>query len=107
MESKPTLSVGPSSVFHLAIGFVVGSIVVGASWLTTRESPPSSNAVHDVTVSYMYETDPGSASGSSDEPVKTIQFHPGYVVITAMSGDSTLFAVDRLRRFQFKPSEFK
>jgi hypothetical protein len=104
MKSKQPSSPGNASVFYLACGFVAGAIVVGSSWLTTRKSTPSPDAVHDVTVTYMYETDPGSASGSNDQFVKSIKFHPSYVVMTGASGDSTLFAVDRLREFHYKPA---
>jgi hypothetical protein len=113
MKSKNPLSFGSSPVLLLAVGFLAGAVVVGsvgaiatgAGWLTWRESVTSSNVVHNVTVSYMYETNPGSASGSKDLSVESIQFHPGYVVITQASGHGSLFAVDRLRNFQFAPTK--
>ena len=113
MESKKPLSSGSSPVFLLTVGFIAGAVVVGSvaaiatgsGRLTRRESATSSDVVHNVTVSYMYETDPGTASGSNDLPVESIQFYPGYVVITQKSGHSSLFAVDRLRKFQFAPTK--
>lgn len=104
MESQQSPNPSSSPIVHLAIGFVAGAIVVGSSWLTTRESTPSPNVVRDVTVTYMYETDPGSAGGNNDKPVDSIEFYPGYVVITEDTGRSNLFAVDRLRTFHFEPT---
>lgn len=104
MESNQPSNPGPSSILHLGIGFIVGAIFVGFGWLATRVSPSSANVVRDVSISYMYETDPGSASGSNAEPVDSIQFHPGYVVVTGPGGRSRLFAVDRLRKFHFEPN---
>jgi hypothetical protein len=97
----------------LTVGFVAGAVVVGsigaiaigAGWVTRYQSVTSFDVVYNVTVSYMYETDPGSATGSKDMPVESIKFHPGYVVITQASGHSSLFAVDRLRTFQFAPTK--
>ena len=68
---------------------------------TPDVSPP---IVHDVTVSYMYETDPGTAEGNESKRVASIQFFPGYVVIASPTGECELFSVDRLRRFSFTPT---
>lgn len=107
MKSETPRS-GFSPIFHLTIGFVIGAIVVGSSWLATQDtaSPPN-NVVHDVTVSYMYETEPGNVAGNNDQAVGSIQFHPGYVVITGTTGSSRLLAVDRLRNLKFSPTDTK
>ena len=61
--------------------------------------------VHDVTVSYLYETEPGRATGHESQPVKSIRFFPGYVVLALPSGECELFAVDRLRRFSYAATD--
>ena len=112
MESNNSQASGSSPTFLLILGFIAGGLLVGsaaviattAGWLRPGESDSAPTVVQNVTVSYMYETDPGSASGNNDLPVESIQFHPGYVVVTRSSGDSSLFAVDRLRNFQFSPT---
>jgi hypothetical protein len=95
------------------IGLVAGAAVLGslattAIVLMERDEPDSNaytNVVHDVTLSYMYETDPGSASGTNGMKVESIQFHPGYVVVTGELGQSSVFAVERLRSFHFRPAD--
>jgi hypothetical protein len=52
----------------------------------------------------MYETSSNTAAGSEAMSVDSIQFYPGYVVITDEGGISRLFAVDRLRKFSFQPA---
>ena len=84
----------------LALGFVLGLIVAGACWLMTRQ--PAIPHVNKVTVDYVYESDPGSASGYNGMQVDSLQFFPGYVVITDTQGKSTLLAADRLRSFSFR-----
>ena len=88
------------------MGFVAGAVVVGACWLATRrpETEPL-NIVRNVTVDYMYETDPGSASGHRDLEVATVEFLPGYVVLTDSGGTAQLLAVNRLRRFNYRPTK--
>ena len=91
-----------SPVVLVSIGFLLGAVVVGALWLSSRPSDTPRNAiVRDVTVNYMYETDPGSASGQNDLAVESVEFLPGYVVVTDNNGRTQLFAVDRLRRFSY------
>ncbi len=104
MSPEPSASTA-SPVFHLAIGFVMGAVVVGSSWFATRKTNHANNAIRDVSVSYMYETNPGEASGNNDMPVDSIHFYPGYVVVTGASDQSHLFALDRLRNFQFAPTQ--
>ena len=98
-----------SPVFLLAVGFIAGAIVVGSSWFATRESSPAYNIIRDKTVSYVYQESPGSVTsgGNTDVPVDSIQFHPGYIVVTKPGGHGDLFAVDRLKRFNFKPQKPK
>lgn len=106
MNADTSRSAG-SPAFYLAIGFVIGAVVVGSSWFARGDTSPAHNTAQDVTVSYMYETNPGQASGNNNKPVQSIQFHPGYVVVTGESGRSDLFAVERLRKFSFSPTRNK
>lgn len=103
-ESKSPSS---SSQFVLVgVGFLMGAVLVGACWLSSRIAESARyDIVRNVTVDYMYETAPGSASGSSDLQVNSIEILPGYVVVTDTHGRAQLFALDRLRRFNYWPTE--
>ena len=89
-------------LLYLLVGFVLGAIVVGACWRMTDEGTPE--IVNDVTINYMYEAEPGGASGNNAMPVESVQFHPGYVVVTDTNGGGMLFAVNRLRSFSYQPT---
>ncbi len=96
----------PSAVILISIGFLLGAIVVGSCWLSSRSGNAIRNdIVRNVTVDYMYETDPGSASGNKDLAVDSIEFLPGYVVMTDKRGRTQLLALNRLRRFSYQPVE--
>ncbi len=66
---------------------------------------PQNHIVRNVTVDYMYETDPGSASGHNELEVDSIEFLPGYIVMTDSRGRTQLLALDRLRKFNYRPIE--
>ncbi len=95
-----------SPVVLLSIGFLLGATVVGACWLSSRSAiAPRNDFVRNVTVDYMYETDPGSTGGLKDLAVDSIEFLPGYVVMTDKSGRTQLLALNRLRKFNYRPAE--
>ncbi len=106
MDIEPKLN-DPSSPFMLvAIGFLIGAVVVGVCWLSSgRKGSPRHDIVRDVTVDYMYETDPGSASGNNGLQVDSIEFFPGYVVVTDTGGGTQILALNRLRKFNYRPTE--
>ena len=105
-EPKPHHTPPTAPVLLVAVGFLVGAVVVGACWLSSRTAESERhNIVRNVTVDYMYETDPGSASGNSDLAVDSIEFLPGYVVMTETRGRTQLLALDRLRKFSYRPTE--
>lgn len=110
-ESKRNVAPQSSPVVLIAVGFLIGAIVVGSCWLSssTKESERHDIVrnviVRNVTVDYMYETDPGSASGNKDLAVDSIEFLPGYVVMTDTRGRTQLLALNRLRRFNYWPTE--
>ena len=92
-----------SHVMPLAVGILIGAVVVGACWLSSGTSETKS-VVRNVTVDYMYETDPGSASGHNDLAVDSIEFLPGYVKLTDTRGRTQLLALNRLRKFNYWPT---
>jgi len=92
-----------SPLLYLVAGFLLGAIVVGSSWLSTRET--DANIVRNVTIDYMYETEPGSASGHKALAVASIEFRPGFVLVTEASGATRLFALDRMRKFSYTPTD--
>jgi hypothetical protein len=87
-------------LLYLVLGLVLGAAVVGSSWLITPSAKPPT--VRKVEVNYTYETSPNTATGKQAMSVDSIQFHPGYIVITNERGFSRLLAVDRLREFSFQ-----
>ena len=106
MENEPKPNGSTSPFVLLAIGFLVGAVVVGACWLSAHTSAsPRLDIVRNVTVDYMYETEPGSASGNRDFEVDSIEFLPGYIVMTDTDGRTQLLALNRLRRFTYQPTE--
>ena len=100
MDTKPARDV--SAILHLATGFLIGAIVVGSSWLSTLGT--ETNIVRNVTLDYMYEDEPNSASGRKGLAVASIEFRPGFLVVTETNGTTKLLAVDRLRRFSYTPT---
>jgi hypothetical protein len=70
------------------------------------EIPPEGtlSTVQNVVLDYMYETETNSASGHNDLNVDSIHFHPNYVLVRDSTGQTTLLAVNRLRRFSYRPS---
>ena len=106
MDSASKAPLGSSPIMLVCVGFVVGAIVVDACWLSSRVgSAARTEIVRDVTVDYMYETNPASASGHNALEVDTIEFLPGYVVMTDKRGNTQLLALNRLRKSIYKPSE--
>jgi hypothetical protein len=106
MKTDSNSSTPTSPVVLLSIGFLFGAVVVGACWLSSRSGIASRNdIVRNVTVDYMYEADPGSASGHSELAVDSIEFLPGYVVMTDTRGGTQLLALNRLRKFKYRPTE--
>lgn len=98
MESQKTAITLP--LLYLVLGFLVG-----ASFLSNRHS--TNPEIRNVTVSYMYESEPGSAGGNNNVPLDSIQFYPEYIVINETNGGSRLMAVNRLRSFSFQPTVSK
>ncbi|TWU18722.1 hypothetical protein Poly21_08880 [Allorhodopirellula heiligendammensis] len=91
-----------SAARPFCIGFLLGAIVIGAAWTVVRVRDPK--VLRNVTVSYMYETSPGSASGNNSLEIKSIEFYAGYLMMTDNNDMTRLLAIDRLRSFSFKPS---
>lgn len=105
MDSASKAPWGSSPILLVSVGFVVGAIVDGAFWLSSRDGAAArTDFVRNVTVDYMYETNSDSASGHKGLEVDTIAFLPGYVVMTDKRGNTQLLAVNRMRRFNYKPS---
>jgi hypothetical protein len=86
---------------HPAIPFSLGAVAVGLLWFASHSM--TSN-VKNVTVTYMYETSPGSASGGKVY-ADSITFYPGYVVMSHGNGHGNVFSVDRLRDFSYSPGK--
>lgn len=106
MNAETPDNTSTSSVAMLASGFLLGAVVVGACWLTSIGIGQTDHRiVRDVTVDYMYETDPGSASGHNDLEVASLEFLPGYVAMTDANGRTQLLALERLRRFNYQPTD--
>ena len=103
-ESRYHNSISPAVL--LAIGFLLGAVVVGVCWFSSRTAGLASRGVvRNVAVDYMYETNPGSASGHNDLAVDSIEFLPGYIVMTDARGRTQLLALNRLRKFNYRPIE--
>ena len=100
MLSEPTAN--RPSLLPFALGFLSGAAVIAVTvWLARPGDPtPVRRVVRDVEVQYLYETGPGQASGSTLR-ASSIEFYPGYVVVTNESGLSGLYAASRLRGFTF------
>ena len=106
------ISIAIAFLFGLAFVSVVPAIKQSTAFAS---QPVFSSGVQDtnvpnvrnVIVDYMYESEPGGASGNKSLAVDSIQFYPGYVVITDTNETSRLFAVDRLRRFNYRPADSK
>ena len=92
-----------SPLLYLVAGFLLGAIVVGSSWLSTRET--DADMVRNVTIDYMYEYEPNSASGHKALAVASVKFRPGFVVVTEINGTTKLFALDRMRKFSYTPTD--
>lgn len=105
--------------FKLFIGFFIGYLLAsfvedaftglvgansGHSETMVREHL---NKVENVVLKYQYETSESSAVGNDSLEVASIEFHPNYVVVNAANGSASLFAVDRLKRFNYRPAESK
>ena len=80
-----------------------------ASPLDAAQTPNERNlaTVENVILDYMYETSPSGASGDNSLAVDSIQFHPNYVLVRASNGNTSLFAVERLRRFSYRFADSK
>ncbi|QEG22029.1 hypothetical protein [Mariniblastus fucicola] len=105
-ELKPNDAAPTPPIVLIAVGFLVGAVVVGACWLSSRTTEShGDDIVRNVTVDYMYETGPSSASGSEELAVDSIEFLPGYVVMTDNRGRTQLLALNRLRKFNYWPSD--
>lgn len=101
-DDKPMDPVAPSRLERrlLVISFLLGAILIGLLWA----GDSSVRTVKNVTVTYMYETSPTGASGSTIE-VDSIEFHSDYVVLNHSEGFGQVLAVDRLREFTYRPVE--
>lgn len=107
-----------SAVLFAGVGFLVGMAVTALVFNpldasaksdaadSVQEAPGQPSTVaRDVIVDYMYESDPGTASGHNSLEAESVEFHPGYVIVTDTAGRSSLFAVDRLRRFSYRQAD--
>ncbi len=83
---------------YIGVGCFVG-FVVGYFFSVTQ----SVGAVRNVTLNYRYESSPRSWYGDDGLEVDSIQFHPNYVLVQSSSGDTSLFAVERLQSFSYRP----
>ena len=92
-----------SPLLYLVAGFLLGAIVVGSSWLSTRGT--DSDIVRNVTINYMYEHAPNSASGHEALAVASVEFQPDFIVVTETNGTTRLFAINRLRKFSYTPTD--
>ena len=61
--------------------------------------------VRNVTIDYMYEYEPNSASGHKALAVASVEFRPGFIVVTETNGTTKLFAIDRMRKFSYTPTD--
>lgn len=106
MDSATTSKLDIKRIGPLAAGFVLGLVVVGTYWLTSRDGETGhGDIVRNVTVDYMYESSHGNASGQTSLEVATIEFRPSYILMTDTRGSTRLLSLDRLRKFNYKPSE--
>lgn len=100
---------------YIAAGCIIGFVV--ANWiplLTNRTAEAAggnaalsvldSASARDVVLSYTFETSPNSTAGDDSLPVDSIEFQPNYVLVTAKNGNTSLFAVNRLRSFSYRPA---
>ena len=95
------------AIWIAGVAFLAGW-VLSSSYSAARPGSAFADddtVVRNVVLDYMYETDPGSASGNKALAVDSIEFHPGYVLVTDSRGRTQLFAVDRLRSFSYRPAE--
>jgi len=67
----------------------------------------STSTVKNVVLTYSYETSPSSTSGDDSLAVESIQFYPNYVLVRASNGNTSLFAVEKLRQFSYRPAPSK
>jgi len=114
-EILPRQKAASYIVAGCVIGFVIATL---APLLTNRAAEAAlSNAspgeqhdsanVRNVVLSYTYETSPNSTAGDDSLAVDSIRFEPNYVLVTASSGKTSLFAVERLRQFSYRPASSK
>lgn len=97
----------------LALAFLGGGLVVGVLAAAARPglgSGSNAAAVRSpegrLRVSYMVETSPTSASGSTMDHVTGIEFYPGYVVVTSSrDGRGRVFFNDRTRELSWFEGE--
>ncbi|WP_146389841.1 hypothetical protein [Allorhodopirellula solitaria] len=102
MNTDTPTPLQPSPFLPLCLGFVAGAALVGAAWILLGPSRPGH--FHDMTVDYMYETSPGTATGSSSLEVESLEIHPEFVLLTDARGESRLMMLSRLRKLHFKPT---
>lgn len=102
-DSEPSSS--NSSVFLLSIGFLIGAVVVGACWLSARSGNVMRNdIVRNVTVDYDYEAAPKSPTTFKGSEFDSVEFFSTYVVMTDKRGKRQLIALDRIRKFDYRPT---
>lgn len=79
---------------------VTAAPVAPAGAVSQTTHPPARNVI----LSYLYETSANGASGNNNLKVDSIYFYPNYVVVQAENGTTSLFAVDRLKHFDYHPA---
>ncbi|MEX0939064.1 MAG: hypothetical protein WDZ59_14470 [Pirellulales bacterium] len=117
MSAESNLQASNSPSVPLVTGFVMGvalTCLLGITllaYLSTIPDQPAAPAYSTITgnleIDYMYETEPNTAAGGK-MPATRVDFYPSYVVVTRRWNNTdrtSLYAVDRLRRFSVREIE--
>ncbi|HEY2155836.1 MAG TPA: hypothetical protein VGH33_09405 [Isosphaeraceae bacterium] len=92
------------------LGLVVGALALGcALWLlrpnSAQSKPALSSPEGNLEVSYMVQESPSTASGSTLTGVTSIEFYPGYIVVTTKSGAGRTFFAEKTNKLDWRWSE--
>jgi hypothetical protein len=92
------------------LGLVIGALALGCVLLILRPNsfqskPTVSSAEGNLQVSYMVQESPSTASGSTLTGVTSIEFYPGYIVVTTKNGAGRTFFAERTQKLDWSWSE--